>query len=103
MINYSEKCHSSLHVWCILTNGAFLVQVAALAKDSGPAVMRARLPAALSNPLMGRPPKVNSTPAHASGGCRPHGPLSACLFWVDTAAASVMVLKLVRDEVHEGL
>ena len=53
--------HSSLHVWCIVTNGAFLVQVAALAKDSGPAVMRTRLPAPLSNPLMGRPPKVNPT------------------------------------------
>lgn len=86
-----------------MTNGAFLVQVAALAKDSGPAVMRVRLPAALSNPLMGRPPKVNFIPAHASGGCRPRGPLSACLLWVETAAASVMVLKLARNEVHGGL
>jgi hypothetical protein len=87
MIENLGNCHSSLHVWCIVTIGAFLVQVAALAKDSGPAVMRARLPAALSKPLMGRPPKVNSIPAHASGGCRPRGPLSACLSWVDTAAA----------------
>ena len=35
------------------------VQVSALSKHSGPAVQRARLPLALSNPLMGQPPKVS--------------------------------------------
>ena len=35
-----------------------VTQVSALSKDSGPAVLRARLPKALSSPLLGCPPQV---------------------------------------------
>lgn len=49
------KCHSLSEKMKVVS-----VQVAALSQDSGPAMLRARLPLTLSNPLMGQPPRVSN-------------------------------------------
>ena len=56
------KCYGPLNRCMLIT---VMMQVSALSKDSGPAVLRARLPQALSSPLLGCPPQVR--PRHQLG------------------------------------